>query len=252
MIIRSKAGIDALPEGRIRELAEATVKKLGLNDFIEMEVDSAWPKISEFIAIKTRGEQINISYPKVEAGRLSYRYLEFKQKSENNRTKSSYLVREDSLKIKQYGVGVGQIEMSGEKDFFELSKKAPQIQKLLQGKYTFNPMDIIPKIRKILGCSLKEFAEFKIEDNLLLIENGEIVELGERTEKYRAYYSTKKFSYRDSSYTVEIDSNSDRIEISVEGQYEDLKDVSIKDIRKIADEKKKEMKEKLEKLSKKI
>ena len=252
MIIRSKAGIDALPKGRIRKLVEATVKELGLNDFIEMNVDDIWPKFSEFIVIKTRGERIEISYPKVEEGRFCYRYLKAKQKSKYNRTKSSYLVREDSLEIKQYGAGVSKIEMSGEKDFFELSKKAPQIQKLVQEKYTFNPMDIIPKIRKILGCSLKEFEEFKIENNLLLIKNGEIVELGERTEEYRAYYSSEKFRYQDKSYTVEIDSNSDRIEISVEGQYEDLKDVSIKDIRKIADEKKKEMKEKLEKLSKKI
>lgn len=252
MIIRSKAGIDALPEGRIRKLAETTVKELSLNDFIEMEVDSVWPKFSEFIVIKTKGEQIDISYPKVEDGRLCYRYLKFKQKSKDNRTISSYLVREDSLKIKQYDTGVGQIEMSGKKDFFELSKRVPQIQELLKGKYTFNPMDIIPKISKILGCNLKEFAEFKIGDNLLLIENGEIVELGERTEEYRAYYSAKKFSYRDSSYTVEIDSNSDRIEISVKGQYTELKDVSIKDIRKIADKKKKELKEKVEKLSKEI
>ena len=252
MIIRSKAGIDALPKGRIRKLVEATVKELGLNDFIEMEVDSVLPNFSEFLVIKTRGEQINISYPEVENGRLCYRYMEFKQKTKGNRTKSSYLVRDDSMEIEQYGTGVSKIEMSGEKDFFELSKKAPQIQKLVQEKYTFNPMDIIPKIREILGCSLKEFSEFKIENNFLLIENGEIVELGERTEEYRAYYSAKKFCYRDSSYTVEIDSNSDRIEISVEGQYTDLKDVSIKDIRKIADEKKKELKEKLEKLSKEI
>ena len=37
MRIRTKAGIEALPEGRIRELAETTLKVLNLQDFIEME-----------------------------------------------------------------------------------------------------------------------------------------------------------------------------------------------------------------------
>ena len=42
------------------------------------------------------------------------------------------------------------------------------------------------------------------------------------------------------------------IEISVTGKYKELKDVSISDIRKIADKKRKEMKEKVEKLSTEI
>mgnify|MGYP006367019151 FL=1 len=44
----------------------------------------------------------------------------------------------------------------------------------------------------------------------------------------------------------------DEIKISVTGKYKELKDVSISDIRKIADKKRKEMKEKVEKLSAEI
>lgn len=65
MIIRTKAGIDALPEGRIRELAETTLKVLNLQDFIEMEVDDVYDDISEGMFIRTKAEEISISYPGV-------------------------------------------------------------------------------------------------------------------------------------------------------------------------------------------
>lgn len=251
MIIRTKAGIDALPKGRIRELAEAAVKKLNLHDFIEMDVDSVWSEFSEYIAIRTKDEQINISYPSLKDGRFRYLYLEFKQKPQGDRTKSSYLVRSCSLVIKQYGSVVAKIEMSGAQNFFELSKKAPQIQKLLQGRYVFDPLDIIPKIRKILGCSLKNFEKFQIDNNILLIENGNIVELGEITKEYSVCYSADRFWYRDKYYEIRLMSK-DEIEISVTGKYKEMKNVSISDIRKIADKKRKEMKEKVEKLSTEI
>lgn len=56
MRIRTKAGINSLPEGRIRELAETTVKVLNLRDFIEMEVDDVYDDISEGMFIRTKGE----------------------------------------------------------------------------------------------------------------------------------------------------------------------------------------------------
>lgn len=251
MIIRTKAGIYALPKGRRRELAEAALKKLNLCDFIEMDVDSVWSEFSEYIVIRTKDEQINILYPSLKDGKFRYRYLEFKQKPQGDRTDSSYLVRSDSLVIKQYGSGVAKMEMSGTKNFFELSKKAPQIQKLLQGRYVFDPLDMIPKIRKILGCSLKDFEKFRIENDILLIEDGNIVELGERTDDYFICYSADRFLYRDKYYEIRL-MPKDEIEISVTGKYKELKNVSISDIRKIADKKRKEMKEKVEKLSAEI
>jgi len=60
MRIRTKAGINALPEGRIRELAETTVKVLNLRDFIEMEVDDVYDDISEGMFIRTKGEVFRI------------------------------------------------------------------------------------------------------------------------------------------------------------------------------------------------
>ena len=93
MIIRTKAGIDVLPEGRIRELAETTLKMLNLQDFIEMEVD-VYDDISEGMFIRTNGEEISISYPGVENGKLEYGYLERKQKPDGIKT-SSYVIRED-------------------------------------------------------------------------------------------------------------------------------------------------------------
>lgn len=101
MIIRTKAGIDALPEGRIRELAETTLKVLNLQNFIEMEVDDVYNDISEGMFIRTKGEEISILYPGVENGKLEYGYLERKQKTDGIKT-SSYVIREESLVIKQH------------------------------------------------------------------------------------------------------------------------------------------------------
>lgn len=250
MRIRTKAGINALPEGRIRELAETTVKVLNLQDFIEMEVDDVYDDISEGMFIRTKGEEISISYPGVENRKLEYGYLERKQKPDGIKT-SSYVIREDSLVIKQHIGGFRTINMTGKKDFFALSKKAPQILELLNERNDFDPMDMIPKIRKILGCSLKDFEEFRIDNDILLIEDGNIVELGERTDEYSVSYSADRFWYRDKYYEIRL-MPKDEIEISVTGKYKELKNVSISDIRKIADKKRKEMKEKVEKLSTEI
>ncbi len=250
MRIRTKAGIEALPEGRIRELAETTLKVLNLQDFIEMEVDDVYDDISEGMFIRTRDEEISISYPGVENGMLEYRYLKRKQKTDGIKT-SSYVIREDSLVIKQHTGGFRTINMTGKTDFFALSKKAPQILELLNSRNGFDPLDMIPRIRKMLGCSLKDFEKFWIENNILLIEAGNIVELGERTKEYSVSYSADRFWYRDKYYEIRL-MPKDEIEISVTGKYKELKDVSISDIRKIADKKRKEMKEKVEKLSTEI
>lgn len=249
MIIRTKAGIDVLPEGRIRELAETTLKMLNLQDFIEMEVD-VYDDISEGMFIRTNGEEISISYPGVENGKLEYGYLERKQKPDGIKT-SSYVIREDSLVIKQHIGGFRTIDMTGKKDFFALSKKAPQILELLNERNDFDPLNMIPEIRGILGCSLKDFEEFRIDNECLLIESGKIVELGERTDEYSVSYSADRFWYRDKYYEIRL-MPKDEIEISVTGKYKELKNVSISDIRKIADKKRKEMKEKVEKLSTEI
>ena len=90
MRIRTKAGIEALPEGRIRELAETTLKVLNLQDFIEMEVDDVYDDISEGMFIRTRDEEISISYPGVENGMLEYRYLKRKQKTDGIKTVCNY------------------------------------------------------------------------------------------------------------------------------------------------------------------
>ena len=250
MRIRTKAGIEALPEGRIRELAETTLKVLNLQDFIEMEVDDVYDDISEGMFIRTRDEEISISYPGVENGMLEYRYLKRKQKTDGIKT-SSYVIREDSLVIKQHTGGFRTINMTGKTDFFALSKKAPQILELLNSRNGFDPLDMIPRIRKRLGCSLKDFEKFWIENDILLIEAGNIVELGERTKEYSVSYSADRFWYRDKYYEIRL-MPKDEIEISVTGKYKELKDVSISDIRKIADKKRKEMKEKVEKLSTEI
>lgn len=42
MKIRRKAGIRALTEGRIRELAVAIVERLEIKEFIEMDIDSIY------------------------------------------------------------------------------------------------------------------------------------------------------------------------------------------------------------------
>lgn len=251
MIIRTKAGIDALPEGRIRELAETAVKVLNLQDFIEMEVDDVYDDISEGMFIRTKAEEISISYPGVENGKLEYGYLERKQKPDGIKT-SSYVIREDSLVIKQHVGGFRTVNMIGKsKDFFALSKKAPQILELFNKRNDFDPLNMIPEIRGILGCGLKDFEEFRIDNECLLIESGKIVELGERTDEYSVSYSADRFWYRDKYYEIRL-MPKDEIEISVTGKYKELKNVSISDIRKIADKKRKEMKEKVEKLSTEI
>lgn len=214
------------------------------------EVDDVYDDISEGMFIRTKSEEIIISYPGVENGKLEYGYLERKQKPDGIKT-SSYVIREDSLVIKQHIGGFRTINMTGKKDFFALSKKAPQILELLNERNDFDPMDMIPKIRKILGCSLKDFEEFRIDNECLLIESGKIVELGERTDEYSVSYSADRFWYRDKYYEIRL-MPEDEIEISVTGKYKELKNVSISDIRKIADKKRKEMKEKVEKLSKEI
>lgn len=110
---------------------------------------------------------------------------------------------------------------------------------------------MIPEIRGILGCSLKDFEKFRIDNECLLIESGKIVGLGERTDEYSVSYSTDRFWYRDKYYEIRL-MPKDEIEISVTGKYKELKNVSISDIRKIADKKRKEMKVKVEKLSTEI
>ena len=235
MIIRTKAGIDALPEGRIRELAETTLKVLNLQDFIEMEVDDVYDDISEGMFIRTKAEEISISYPGVENGKLEYGYLERKQKP-------------DGIKTSSY---VRTINMTGKKDFFALSKKAPQILEVLNERNDFDPLNMIPEIREILGCSLKDFEKFRIDNECLLIESGKIVELGERTDEYSVSYSADRFWYRDKYYEIRL-MPKDEIEISVTGKYKELKNISISDIMKISDKKRKEMKEKVEKLSTEI
>ena len=214
------------------------------------EVDDVYDDISEGMFIRTKSEEIIISYPGVENGKLEYGYLERKQKPDGIKT-SSYVIREDSLVIKQHIGGFRTINMTGKKDFFALSKKAPQILELLNERNDFDPLDMIPKIRGILGCSLKDFEKFRIDNECLLIESGKIVELGERTDEYSVSYSADRFWYRDKYYDIRL-MPKDEIEISVTGKYKELKNVSISDIRKIADKKRKEMKEKVEKLSTEI
>lgn len=199
--------------------------------------------------IRIKGEEITISYPGVEHGKLEYGYLKRKQKTDGIK-KSSYVIRDDSLVIKQHVCGCRTIKMTGKKDFFALSKKGTQILELLN-RNDFDPLDMIQKIRKILGCSLKEFEKFRIENDILLIEAGNIVELGERTDEYSVWYSVDRFRYRDKYYEIRF-MPKDEIEISVTGKYRELKNISISDIRKIADKKRKEMKEKVEKLSTEI
>ena len=60
MKIRTKAGISALQEGRIKEIAEAIVKLLQLEDFKEMEIDSIYDTFSEAAFVKTKDMEIII------------------------------------------------------------------------------------------------------------------------------------------------------------------------------------------------
>lgn len=86
------------------------------------EVDDVYDDISEGMFIRTKGEEISISYPGVENGKLEYGYLERKQKPDGIKT-SSYVIREDSLVIKQHIGGFRTINMTGKKIFLLYPRK---------------------------------------------------------------------------------------------------------------------------------
>lgn len=250
MIIRTKAGIDALPEGRIRELAKAIVRQLELEEFIEMHIDSIYDTFSEDAYIKTAEMEISIRYPSVKAGKLAYKWIECKYKDEQDITTSEYIIINGSLEMQKYACGVGKIIITSDNDLVELAKKSPQIFDLLSaGHKKIDPVELVPKIQEILGVDLKEVDEFMIERQIFSMKKGEIVGLGEQTKEYSDWYSLeeREFEYRDSKYHIECKGN-DAIRMTVEGSYKELKDISVKDLYKIAEKKKKELLGKIEKI----
>lgn len=72
--------------------------------------------------------------------------------------------------------------------------------------------------------------------------------LGESTDEYSVWYTERLFKYQDNTYTVIINYNNE-IDIRIKGKYDNLKEKTVKDIKKIADGKKKALKGKLQKLS---
>lgn len=250
MKIRTKAEINALTEGRIRELVEAILESLEIEEFIEMDIDSTYDTFSEDAFIKTADTEISIRYPTVKDGKLTYIWIECKYKNEQNTTTSYYMIIDGSLKIQQYGAGVGEIKINSKQGLLGMSKKSPQIFALLKNiSNVIDPVELVPKIQEILGVKLKELDEFNIGRQIFAMKKGEIVGIGEKTEKYSTWYSLEKkvFEYRDSSCYIECKGN-DKIRITVEGAYKALQDISVKKLYELAEQKKKELIEKVKKV----
>lgn len=250
MKIRRKAGIRALTEGRIRELAVAIVERLEIKEFIEMDIDSIYDTFSEDAFIKTADMEISIRYPRVKAGKLEYNWIECKYKDKKDTTTSYYIIIDGSLKIQQYGSGVGEIKITSQKGLLEMAKKSPQILALLYDmRKVIDPVELVPKIQELLGVNLKDLDEFNIERQIFAMKKGKIVGIGEQTEEFSDWYSLegKEFEYSDSSCHIKCKGN-DAIMMTVKGSYKKLKDVSVKDLNNLAKKKKKELIEKMEKI----
>lgn len=152
--------------------------------------------------------------------------------------------------MQKYACGVGKIIITSDNDLVELAKKFPQIFDLLSaGHEKIDPVELVPKIQQILGVDLKEVDEFMIERQIFSMKKGEIVGLGEQIKEYSDWYSLeeREFEYRDSNYHIECKGN-DAIRMTVEGSYKELKDISVKDLYKLAEKKKKELIGKIEKI----
>ena len=250
MKIRTKAGISALQEGRIKEIAEAIVKLLQLEDFKEMEIDSIYDTFSEAAFVKTKDMEIIIAYPRVKEGKLEYNRIECKYKDKFGETKAKYTIRERSLKIEKYACGVGEIIIKSEKDLLELAKKSPEIFALLpKMKEKVDPVQLVPKIQKVLGVNLKEFDEFKIEQQIFYMKKGEIVGIGEITKEYFDWYflEERKFEYKDSNYYIGCKGN-DEIWMHIKGSYKELKEVSVKNLKALAIKKENELMKKIKEI----
>lgn len=249
MKIRTKAGISALQEGRIKEIAEAIVKLLQLEDFKEMEIDSIYDTFSEAAFVKTKDMEIIIAYPRVKEGKLEYNRIECKYKDKFGETKAKYIIKENSLEMELYACGLGKIIIKNEKDLIKLAKKSPKIFALLpKMKEKVDPVELLPKIQEILGVKLREFEEFKIEQ-IFYMKKGEIVGIGEITKEYFDCYSLeeKVFKYGDPKYQLKF-KGSDEIRMVIKGSYKELKDVSVKNLKSLAMKKKNELIKKIKEI----
>lgn len=250
MKIRTKAGILALQEGRIKKVAEAIVECLEIKDFIEMDIDSIYDTCSEGAFIKTKDMEISISYPRMKSGKLEYNWIECKYKEKDDTTTSYYSIIDGSLKIQQYGSQVAKIQITSQKGLLEMAKRSPQIIALLYDMdKVVDPVELVPKIQELLGVNLKELDEFNIGRQIFSMKKGKIVGIGEQTEEYSDWYSSEErvFEYRDSNYHIQCKGN-DAIEMSIKGSYKELKEVSVKKLKSLATRKKKELIEKMKEI----
>lgn len=258
MIIRSIEDLKSLSETGLKKLLERIVQIFKVEKFEKIRVDIISDPCSiEYVIIEQEEKKITIAYPKLEKGQFYYDYMEFEILLPGMKAKSEYTVKKNCIYSKIISGYSDEIRLyGGNIDYLALSSKIPEVLQLFAGKNVFDMVELIPKIEEILGVSLTKFEEVALGE-LLLLEKGKIVGIGEYKKEYQLWLDRYKFNYYDGTYRVSLkqknaencelkekDKGSD-FEVYIIGNFQKLRNVTLDDIKKMTDKKKEYMEKKM-------